>query len=100
MLQLEKYLLSSRQLNNFRADVELQNEADIKAAKGAYFIEINMNLNGEDSKNWLLIAEINQDLASVAKIQNLLKTKNDIKQIIEDDVELGTRKFSKNCWYS
>ncbi len=37
-IPVKNYLLSSRQLGDFRSSEDLVNESDIKAAKGAYFI--------------------------------------------------------------
>ncbi|MCB0729726.1 MAG: hypothetical protein KDC88_01730, partial [Ignavibacteriae bacterium] len=65
--KVKKYLLSSRQLNKFRSGLEINNETDIRAAKGSYFINNSFKLNPEENEEWLIIADINQDSADLAK---------------------------------
>ena len=94
-IEVENYLLSSRQLTEFRLGNEIINETDIRAAKGAYFINSIFSLNGEEVKDWLIVSEINQDLTNITKIQNLLRKKSEIKAVIENDVEAGTNNLIK-----
>ncbi|MCW8848328.1 MAG: hypothetical protein OQJ81_00005, partial [Melioribacteraceae bacterium] len=94
-INVENYLLSSRQLNNYRSGIELQSENDVKAARGAYFIESKIHLNPSASKNWFIIGDINQDLSSIAEIENLLNSEDAISEVVEKDIELGTENLIK-----
>ena len=94
-IKIEKQLLSSRQLNIYRTGQDITNENDIKAAKGAYFIKSSINLDYNQSKDWLIVAELNQDLTSLAKIKNLLSKVGDAKNIVEEDIKKGTDNLIK-----
>ena len=60
-----KHLLSSSQLDNFRNGVELCNEHEIKAEKGAYFINKKIKLKGNSSKEWMIVCNVNQTISDV-----------------------------------
>jgi len=94
-LNVEKYLLCSRQLDGFRSGKDIVNESDIRAARGAYLINSNFLLTAKGAKEWLIISDINQDLTQIAKIEMLLNSNCDLNGTIENDVEEGTRKLLK-----
>jgi hypothetical protein len=47
-----KILLSSRQLNNFRKGLPLETETDVRATRGAYFLNADISLSGNSQKVW------------------------------------------------
>ena len=63
-----KYLVSSLQLNNFRKGIELNEETDVKAEKGAYFVSTLVQLKPNQNKEWLFVANVNQDYSDVAEV--------------------------------
>ena len=73
-LENAKYLLSSLQLDSFRKQHELVEESDIKAEKGAYFINSKIVLLAKETKDWLLVAEVNKNHSAIAKLINQIKT--------------------------
>lgn len=86
-------LLSSLQLNAFRSGKAIQSEDDVRAERGAYFINGNINLGKAESKTWMVVAEVNQDHADVL---HLIEQLNDQKTLIEhlkDDVSSGSEKL-------
>ncbi len=85
------YLISSLQLNNFRKGEQLQQEVDIRAEKGAYFAVSEFKLKSKVSKNWMLVANVNQGPAAIVKISEKLKDKASLQQEVENDIELGTQ---------
>ena len=83
------YLLSSRQLPAFRKLQKLTNETDIKGEKGAYFISNDLYLPQGSSKDWKIIANVNQNQSQVIQLcESIIHDKTLEQQIIED-VELG-----------
>ena len=93
-LENPTHLLSSEQLDNFRNGIALTQEEDVKAKKGAYFIskEITLPENGE--KKWTIVANVNQNVASITKLSNSIqKDANQLLEEVENDVELGTKKL-------
>ncbi|MCB9206432.1 MAG: hypothetical protein H6612_11510 [Ignavibacteriales bacterium] len=93
--KVKKYLLSSRQLNKFRSGLEINNETDIRAAKGSYFINNSFKLNPEENEEWLIIADINQDSADLAKTIYYLENNNNLKSEIISDIDKCGEKLIK-----
>jgi len=94
-IEAEKYLLSSKQLDSFRTENVITQENDIKGVRGSYFLNSKINLEPDVKKEWLIIAEINQDLRDIVKIKNLLRADKNLSNLIFDDVDEGTRNLVK-----
>ncbi len=92
-LKNSTYLLSSLQLDNFRKGLEITQEVDVKAEKGAYFLCADVNLASKSEKNWFLIADVNQTIVSINNIKNLITHNSEIEAKIIQDVELGSKKL-------
>lgn len=88
-----KYLLSSLQLNAFRKQKPINQEVDIKAEKGAYFLNDTIELNPNEEKQWHIIANVNQNHSEIEALsKNILDNKNLIQEV-EDDIYLGTQRL-------
>ena len=85
-----KHLLSSSQLDDFRNGVELCNEHEIKAEKGAYFINKKIKLKGNSSKEWMIVCNVNQTISDVVSLKNSIIKDREIKSKVENDVLLGS----------
>ncbi len=88
-----KYLVSSLQLKNFRSGETLQQEEDIKAEKGAYFLNADIQLSELESKQWFIVADVNKDHSDVALLINKIEENNNLLEKIIEDVNLGTEKL-------
>jgi hypothetical protein len=89
-LESPVYLLSSLQLKNFRKGLPLQQEEDVKAEKGAYFVVAEMTLQTGAEKEWLMVANVNQNHSAIAKLSALIKTGKKLTDLVKQDVEAGT----------
>jgi hypothetical protein len=87
------HLISSLQLNKFRKGKPIQQETDIKAEKGAYFVCADLILQPEKAKKWILTANVNQGPSAVIAISEKLKTPENLLRDVLNDVALGTRKL-------
>ena len=72
------YLVSSLQLKQFRKGHGVQEETDVKAEKGAYFLHTTIALSAKEEKEWLIIANVNQNHAAVAQISNTPPTRKTV----------------------
>jgi hypothetical protein len=86
-------LLSSLQLKNFRKKQDVYQETDIKGEKGAYFIASEIVIDPKTTKEWLIVADVNKSHAAIAKIVHKIKFEADLKQLINDKIELGTTRL-------
>lgn len=85
------YLVSSLQLDAFRAGKTIVQETDVKAEKGAYFVSAKINLDSNSSKEWMLVANVNQDHSDVALLIKQIKEDSTLTAKVKEDVELGTK---------
>jgi len=92
-LRKPTHLLSSLQLNNFRSGKSLEQEVDIKAEKGAYFLTTEVVLAKESSKEWMIIANVNQNHSSIAKLSKQIKEDSCLLDKVNDDINLGTKRL-------
>ena len=88
-----KYLVSSLQLSNFRKKHVITPENDIKGEKGAYFINSDIVLNSNSKKEWMIVANVNQDHSDIVQIIETIRTDKNIENLVKEDVELGTKKL-------
>ncbi|WP_378175584.1 hypothetical protein [Aquimarina sp. SS2-1] len=94
-LENPTYLLSSLQLKNYRNGNDITKETDIKAEKGAYFIHSNISLSAGRTKDWIIVADVNQGPSEVIGISEMIKTQDHLIQKVSDNVELGTQQLIK-----
>jgi hypothetical protein len=83
------YLLSSKQLPAFRKLQKLTGETDVKGEKGAYFVSVDLNLPQNSSKDWKIIANVNQNQSQVIELCESIIHDNTLEKQLFDDVELG-----------
>jgi hypothetical protein len=86
-----KHLVSSKQLNNFRNQQEIVQENDVKGEKGAYFVSTSINLKPKESKNWQIIANVNQNQSQVIELSHNILENSSIKDELFEDIKLGTK---------
>ena len=85
------YLISSLQLDDFRKGNRIKQEIDIKAERGAYFISTTIILGPKSEKNWFFVANVNQTISKVTELSEFIKKEKDLTNVIQQDVELGTK---------
>ena len=90
-----KYLVSSLQLSTFRKGKEILEETDIKAEKGAYFVNAQINLQAKATKHWMLIGNVNQDHTAVADMVYRIKNEDDLDKVVQEDIDNGTKRLIK-----
>lgn len=88
-----QYLLSSLQLKAYRKRHPIQQEIDIKAEKGAYFINTEMHLQASEGKDWMTIANLNLDHSDIAKLSYRIKNELNLAERVQDSINAGTEKL-------
>jgi hypothetical protein len=87
------YLLSSLQISNFRRKQNVNLELDIKGEKGAYFINTAFNLNQNSDKNWMIVANVNQNHADIVQLIETISKDKTLEHQIKEDINLGNQKL-------
>ncbi len=93
--QSTKLLISDNQTARFITGQTIETEKDIRAKRGAYFLNTSFNLKSVSVKEWIIVAEINQESGDVVNLNNAIKTLKNIKKEVEDDIKKGTYKLKK-----
>jgi hypothetical protein len=83
-------LLSSRQLQTFKTGGVLVTETDVKAERGAYFIQDSFELEAGGEKDWIIVANLGQSIRGVVRLKRDLQTPETLKQALVQDVNEGT----------
>ena len=88
-----KYLLSSLQLNNFRKKQSIAQETDVKAERGAYFINTEISLAPNSEREWMFIANLNQNHSQIAELIHRIKTEKDLAEKVNYKIERSTQRL-------
>ena len=86
-------LLSSRQLHAFKTGGSLVTETDVKAERGAYFIQSSFELDAHGSKDWMIVADLGQSIRGVVKLKQDLQSPAQLKQDVLKDIEEGSNRL-------
>jgi hypothetical protein len=90
-----KVLISDTQVGKFIHGEEVETEDNIRASRGAYFVNAHINLKADEQRKWYTIAEINQSNTDVVKLnQFILNTSNPIELILAD-IRKGTENLKR-----
>jgi len=90
-----KVLISNNQVEHFKQGQAVDTETDIRATRGAYYVNTRFELEKNASKEWMIIAEINQESGDVANLDHAIKTSNNMKQLVDSDITKGTANLKK-----
>jgi hypothetical protein len=85
------YLVSSLQLDDFRRGKHVEQEEDIRAEKGAYFVVADLSLPASSKKEWMIVADVNQSIVDITSISHKLKDTKNLKALVQKDIERGTK---------
>ncbi len=91
-----KYLLSSLQLEHFRYNGSIAEESRVQGEKGAFLINSSFTMQPEASKQWFVIAEVNQDHSKITGLKSMLETnRNQLSEDLKKDCAETTRNLRK-----
>jgi hypothetical protein len=89
-LAVDGVLLSTRQLERFRSGRFMETEESVRAERGAYFVHSEIVLAPNDQRDWLIVAEIEQDAADVAALVEALERPSELAAAVDEDVRAGS----------
>ncbi len=88
------HLLSSDQLDAYRAGEPIVPEHDICGKAGAYFVNASLQLAPDQTHHWRIMADVNQDGAAITHLTGFLQRDNEaILQAIDADIDQGTARL-------
>lgn len=89
-VDVRTHLVSSLQVDRFRQGYPLATESDVRAERGAYYIETELCLAPEAEASWVTAAEIDQGPDDVAALLHALQDKGALMAEVQRDVAEGT----------
>lgn len=89
-LENTAFLLSSKQLVQFRKGKAVFEEQESKGVKGAFFINTSIKLAAKETKVWYIVAEVNQDAVKINNLMAYMTKVNDKTGDIEKNIQEGT----------
>jgi len=92
-LENPNHLLSSLQLDTFRKGLSIKEEIDVKAEKGAYFVNGELSLSAGQTKEWLIIANVNMSVTQLTALSSSIKNDSQFAQKVITDIEAGTKQL-------
>jgi hypothetical protein len=92
-LENPMYLLSSLQLDNFRSGIGVKQETDVKAEKGAYFVSTELELSADSYKEWMFVANVNQNHSDIALLSKQIREDNSLANKVNENIDFGTKRL-------
>ena len=92
-LEAARILLSSRQLNDFRRGGAPETETDMRATRGSYLLNKDLELAPGEQKVWNIIAEINKDAGYIADLSHFIRNTVNLAGELKEDVDKGTHEI-------
>ncbi|MDB6124760.1 MAG: hypothetical protein JWQ71_3753 [Pedosphaera sp.] len=86
-------LLSSVQLEKFRQGLPLKTEIDVRAERGAYFVNSEFSLRSGQSRQWIIVSDVDQGPSQVANLRKLLRSPVRLQKKVEADIAQGTQEL-------
>ena len=94
-LQNSKKLISSLQLDKFRQGLAVEEEIDIKATRGAYFVNAQFKLHAGGERDWNIIAELEKDAADIIYRNKTITETRNLKEVIFENIRHGSENLEK-----
>lgn len=86
-----KRLLSSSQFEAFRRGFPLQQEVDVRGQRGAYMLNATLRLEPGSEREWLIVAEVDQDASKVRALNRCILESQGLSSMVLTDVAQGTQ---------
>ncbi len=87
-------LLSSEQLDRFRAGMDVQTETEVRGRRGAYFVRARFDLAPQEGRTWHLIADAMQDSSAIVQKIQALSNPEALLRELEGDIAAN----QSNLW--
>lgn len=94
-LEEARFLLSALQLDAFRQGKPIRQEEDIRAERGAYFVNSRLRLAAGQKREWYIVAELRQGPSEVAALETMIRGGGGLPALLEADIAKGSRNLRR-----
>jgi hypothetical protein len=88
-------LLSATQLDRFREGFVARQEVDVRAERGAYFVQAEVVLHRGESQDWTIVADVDVGASEVTELDQFLREPARLGRMLEADIERGTQELQR-----
>jgi len=88
-------LLSSEQLQAFRAGADVVQESQKRGIRGAFFAAASVELPPGQSQHWQIVADVEQPQGRVVELRNTLRERSGIEVAIAASVDRGDDELAR-----
>ena len=92
-LEDPKVLLCAKQLAAFQTGGVVTTETDIKAERGAYFVQSDFDLDAGETRDWMFATNLGQSIRSVVQLKEDLRKPAALKQNVLQDIDEGSQRL-------
>lgn len=89
------YLLSEQQVEAFALNHEVETETDVKGRRGSYYIVDSFLLKKHESKDWIIVAELNRSAVDVVIRIKEISENSSLIEDVHADVSKGDNNLKK-----
>jgi hypothetical protein len=93
-LDNRKVLVSSNQLNSFRAGATVEQEVQRRGIRGAYLVNSQFELARGASQQWQIVADVEQSQSDVVELRSQLANPSIVSEGITQSIKAGSRKLA------
>lgn len=83
-INVEKYLLCSRQISNFRRNIPIEPEENINGTRGSFLVNSFLQIKPKSSASWYIVAEVNQNSGDLSNLIDTIKGKEAYGLVLHD----------------
>src|SRR6056297_1066082 len=88
-------LLSEQQISRFECGLGLREESAMRGRRGAYLARSSFRLEEGEQKEWMFIADVEQDVSAVVSTKRFLFLEADPTAKIREDIDRGVDELKK-----
>ena len=89
------YLLSTTQLENFRAGKCVHAETEIRGRRCAYFVHIALELSPATERTWHVVTDVSQDSVAIVSLSKKLQDQSKLAEAVECDIAANNLNLEK-----
>ena len=87
-LEGHRVLLSSEQLDAFRAGSSVEQETHNRGVRGAYFVSASVEVSPGQSQHWQIVADLEQSQTRVVALRDRLQRETEIEDAITGSIDM------------
>lgn len=94
-LKQPQILLSSEQLNDFRDGNAIEQEIHKRGIRGAYFVSTTLELPAASSKQWQIVANVEQSQSQAVALRKKLVNSDEVISSINKSIDKGSDELAR-----